>query len=127
MSAFSSEQNIDPTVGVAPVSLPREAILDTVPRSSLAATKKIINVVPITSNSIGPSQTIQFLMPQRNFAKSNSVYLKFRFRALGGTSSQQAWSFSGGMQSAGSLFNNISIQAGGAVLESMQNYHVWHN
>jgi hypothetical protein len=127
MSAFSSEQNIDPTVGVAPVSLPREAILDTVPRSSLAATKKIINVVPITSNSIGPSQTIQFLLPQRNFAKSNSVYLKFRFKATGGSSSQQDWSFSGGMQSAGSLFNNISIQAGGAVLESMQNYHVWHN
>ena len=127
MSAFSSEQNIDPTVGVAPISLPREAILDTVPRSSLAATKKIINVVPITSNSIGPSQTIQFLLPQRNFAKANSVYLKFRFQATGGSSSQQAWAFSGGMQSAASLFNNISIQAGGAVLESMQNYHVWHN
>jgi hypothetical protein len=53
--------------------------------------------------------------------------LKFRFKATGGSSSQQDWSFSGGMQSAGSLFNNISIQAGGAVLESMQNYHVWHN
>lgn len=124
---FTKEASIDGTVGAMPVTLPREAILDTVPRSSLAATKKIINVVPITSNTIGPSQTVQFLLPQRNFAKANSVYLKFRFSATGGSASQLAWSFSGGMQSAASLFNNVSIQAGGSMLESCQNYHVWHN
>lgn len=125
--SFTKESSVDPSLGLAPRSLPREAILSTVPGSSLSASKKIVNVVPITSNSVGPSQTLQFLLPQRNFAKANSVYLKFRFQATGGSSSQQRWAFSGGMQSAGSLFNNISLQAGGVILESMQNYHVWHN
>ena len=125
--SFIKESNVDASVGLAPVSLPREAILSTVPRSSLNAVKKIVNVVPITANTIGPSQTIQFLLPQRNFAKANSVYLKFRFQATGGSSSQIQWAFSGGMQSAASLFNSLSVQAGGTVLESMQNYHVWHN
>lgn len=125
--SFTKESSVDPSLGLAPRSLPREAILSTVPGSSLSATKKIVNVVPITANTIGPSQTLQFLMPQRNFAKANSVYLKFRFTATGGSSSQLPWSFSGGMQSAGSLFNNISLQAGGVILESMQNYHAWHN
>lgn len=124
---FTKESSIDGNVGAMPMTLPREAILDTVPRSSLAATKKIINVVPITSNTIGPSQTLQFLLPQRNFAKANSIYLKFRFTATGGSSTQVPWSFSGGMQSCASLFNNISIQAGGSMLESCQNYHIWHN
>lgn len=125
--SFTKEPSVDPTVGIAPASLPREAILSTVPRSSLNAVKKIVNVVPITANSIGPSQTIQFLLPQRNFAKANSVYLKFRFQATGGSSGQIPWAFSGGMQSAAALFNNITVQAGGVILESMQNYHVWHN
>lgn len=125
--SFIKEPSVDPTIGVAPTSLPREAILSTVPRSSLNATKKIVNVVPITANSIGPSQTIQFLLPQRNFAKANSIYLKFRFKATGGSAGQIPWAFSGGMQSAASLFNNLSIQAGGVILESMQNYHIWHN
>jgi len=61
-------------------SIPREAILDTVPRSALAATKKIVNLVPITSGSVGPNQTIQFLIPQRNLMKAASIYLKFKFR-----------------------------------------------
>lgn len=125
--SFTRESNIAGNIGTAPVSLPREAILDTVPRSSLAASKRIVNLVPITSNVIGPSQTLQFLLPPRNLAKANSVYLKFRFSATGGSASQLAWGFSGGMQSAAALINNISIQAGGVILESLQNYHAWHN
>jgi hypothetical protein len=107
-------------------SIPREAILDTVPRSALAATKKIVNLVPITSGSVGPNQTIQFLIPQRNLMKASSVYLKFKFE-LPAVASSNKWSFSGLLGSAASLFNNITLQAGGVVLESLQNYHLWHN
>jgi len=105
-------------------SIPREAIMDTVPRSALAATKKIVNIVPISSNVAGPNQTVQFLIPQRNLAKAHSVYLKFN---LGITASANDYSFSGSMASAASLINNINIQAGGVVVESLQNYHLWHN
>lgn len=104
-------------------SIPREAILDTVPRSALAATKKIVNLVPITSGSVGANQTIQFLIPQRNLMKASSLYLKFQ---LAVTSSNR-YSFSGSLASAAALFNNITLQAGGVVLESLQNYHLWHN
>lgn len=107
-------------------SIPREAILDTVPRSALAATKKIVNLVPITSGSVGPNQTIQFLIPQRNLMKAASMYLKFKFE-LPAVASSNAWSFSGLLGSAASVFNNITLQAGGVVLESLQNYHLWHN
>jgi hypothetical protein len=105
-------------------SIPREAILDTVPRSALAATKKIVNLVPISSNISGPNQTIQFLIPQRNLAKAHSFYLKFN---LGVAVNANDYSFSGSMASAASLINNITIQAGGVVVESLQNYHLWHN
>jgi hypothetical protein len=107
-------------------SIPREAILDTVPRSALAATKKIVNLVPITSGTVGPNQTIQFLIPQRNLMKASSVYLKFKF-SIPATASSNEWSFSGGLGSCAAVFNNITLQAGGVVLESMQNYHLWHN
>ena len=104
-------------------SIPREAILDTVPRSALAATKKIVNLVPITSNQVGPNQTVQFLIPQRNLMKASSLYLKFKVVLT----SAQAFSFSGSLASAAALINNITLQAGGVVLESLQNYHLWHN
>lgn len=107
-------------------SIPREAILDTVPRSALAATKKIVNLVPITSGTVGPNQTIQFLIPQRNLMKAASLYLKFKFR-IPATATSNTWNFSGLLGSAASLFNNITLQAGGVVLESLQNYHLWHN
>jgi hypothetical protein len=104
-------------------SIPREAILDTVPRSALAATKKIVNLVPITSGSVGPNQTVQFLIPQRNMMKASSLYLKFQVNMV----CNNAFSFSGTLASAAALFNNITLQAGGVVLESLQNYHLWHN
>lgn len=110
--------------------IPREAILDTVPRSALAATKKIVNLIPISAGSIGPSQQIQFLIPQRNMAKAHSFYLKFKLRIQAANPSPTAdlWtSFSGSIQSAAALINNITLQAGGVVVESLQNYHVWHN
>lgn len=105
-------------------SIPREAILDTVPRSALAATKKIVNLVPITSGTVTPNQTVQFLIPQRNLMKAASLYLKFKLSGLNGTAPV---SFSGLLGSAAALINNINIQAGGVVLESLQNYHLWHN
>lgn len=105
-------------------SIPREAILDTVPRSALAATKKIVNLVPITGNSVGPNATVQFLIPQRNLMKASSLYLKFKLTGVNGA---QRLSFSGLLGSAASLINNMTIQAGGVVVESLQNYHLWHN
>jgi hypothetical protein len=104
-------------------SIPREAILDTVPRSALAATKKIVNLVPITAGEVGQNQTVQFLIPQRNMMKASSVYLKFKVVL----SSNAAFSFSGSLASAAALINNLTLQAGGVVLESLQNYHLWHN
>jgi hypothetical protein len=104
-------------------SIPREAILDTVPRSALAATKKIVNLVPITSGSVGPNQTVQFLIPQRNMMKASSLYLKFQVALT----NAHPFSFSGTLASAAALINNITLQAGGVVLESLQNYHLWHN
>lgn len=107
-------------------SIPREAILDTVPRSALAATKKIVNLVPITSGSVGPNQVIQFLIPQRNLMKASSLYLKFRLSVTNATLAHD-FSFAGYLQSAASLINNIMLQAGGVVLESLQRYDLWHN
>ena len=104
-------------------SIPREAILDTVPRSALAATKKIVNLVPITSGAVSANQTVQFLIPQRNLMKASSLYLKFQLAVT----SSNAWSFGGSLASAAALFNNITVQAGGVVVESLQNYHLWHN
>jgi hypothetical protein len=104
-------------------SIPREAILDTVPRSALAATKKIVNLVPITAGEVGQNQTVQFLIPQRNMMKASSLYLKFKVVMA----CNAAYSFSGSLASAAALINNLTLQAGGVVLESLQNYHLWHN
>lgn len=127
-NAFLIDQMLDASIGTAPDAMPREAILDIVPRSALAAKKQIVNIVPITANTIGPNQTVQFLLPQRNLAKAHSCYLKFKLKVTKGSSATaQSFSFSGSMQSASSLINNITIQAGGMVLESLQNYHLWSN
>lgn len=123
-SILREQQLADNIVGAVP-GLPREAIMDTVPRSSLMATKKIVNLVPISSNTVGPSQTLQFLIPQRNLGKAHSFYLKFKLSLFGG--SNKTFSFSGSMQSAAALINSISVQAGGTVVEACQNYHIWHN
>jgi len=110
----------------ATAGLPREAILDTVPRSALKATKKIVNLVPISSNSVGPSQTLQFLIPQKNLAKAHSFYLKFRLR-FSQAGEVRLFSFGGSLQTCAALFNSMSIQAGGQVIEACQNYDKWHN
>lgn len=123
---FQLADNIQGSGDAQNFGIPREAIMDTVPRSALAATKKIVNLIPISANQIGPSQSIQFLIPQRNMMKAHSTYLKFRCR-VSTTAIGRTFSFSGAIQSAASLFNNITLQAGGAVIESLQNYHVWHN
>lgn len=135
--SFFPQDNIDVSEsfnqGQVPVALPREAVLDTVPRSSLAATKKIVNIVPITNNSVGPNQTVQFLIPQRNLAKAHSFYLNFRLQlnlagsGLTATTTNYYCAFSGLLASAAALINNITIQAGGQLIESLQNYHLWHN
>ncbi len=111
----------------ATAGLPREAILDTVPRSALKATKKIVNLVPISSNTVGPSQTIQFLIPQKNLAKAHSFYLKFRLIVTAAAGEARLFSFGGSLQTCAALFNSMSIQAGGQVIEACQNYDKWHN
>jgi hypothetical protein len=124
-SLLLDQQLADNIQGAVP-GLPREAIMDTVPRSSLVATKKIVNLVPISANSVTSSQTLQFLIPQRNLAKAHSFYLKFKLNMVNlGTSKK--FSFAGSMQSAAALINSMSVQAGGTVIESVQNYHLWHN
>ena len=124
-SLLIDQQLADNIQGAVP-GLPREAIMDTVPRSSLVATKKIVNLVPISSNSVTSSQTLQFLIPQRNLAKAHSFYLKFKLR-MAGLGDATKFSFGGSMQSAAALINSMSVQAGGTVIESVQNYHIWHN
>jgi hypothetical protein len=124
-SLLLDQQLADNIQGAVP-GLPREAIMDTVPRSSLVATKKIVNLVPISSNSVTSSQTLQFLIPQRNLAKAHSFYLKFKLR-ITNMGDAKRFSFSGSMQSAAALINSMSVQAGGTVIESVQNYHIWHN
>lgn len=126
-SLLPNEYNISDALPRKMDGFPREAILDTVPRSALGATKKIVNLIPISGNSgIGPSGQVQFLIPQRALAKAHSFYLNFRYASTAGECPQN-WSFSGCSQSAASLINNITIQAGGAIIESLQNYHLWHN
>jgi len=124
-SILIDQQLADNIQGATP-GMPREAILDVVPKSALQATKRIVNLVPISSNSVSSNQTVQFLIPQRNLAKAHSFYLKFRL-TLSGTTASKSFSFAGSMQSAAALINNISVQAGGSVIESCQNYHLWHN
>jgi hypothetical protein len=126
-SLLPNEYNISDAMPRKMDGFPREAILDTVPRSALGATKKIVNLIPITGNSnIRPSGQVQFLIPQRALAKAHSFYLNFRYTSSAAECPQN-WSFAGCSQSAGSLINNITIQAGGAIIESLQNYHLWHN
>jgi len=127
-SSILLEQQLADNIQGAIPGLPREAILDTVPKSSLVATKKIINLVPISSNSVSSSQTLQFLIPQRNLAKAHSFYLKFKLSlpTVAGNAGK-TFAFGGSMQSAAALINSMSVQAGGTVIESCQNYHLWHN
>jgi hypothetical protein len=102
--------------------LPREAILDIAP-PAMPASHKIVALQPNTTNSVGPSQTIQFQIPQRNLMRSHSAYLKFKFSPT----STSTWSFAGNAASCGSLFNSVQIQAGGVVVENMLNYDKFHN
>jgi hypothetical protein len=125
-SSILPEQQLADNIPGAVPGMPREAILDVVPRSALQATKRIVNLVPISSNSVTSNQTLQFLIPQRNLAKAHSFYLKYRV-TLAGTIAERDFSFSGTMGSAASVINTISVQAGGTVIESCQNYHLWHN
>jgi hypothetical protein len=127
-NAFLLDSQLADNIGAGAEALPREAILDTVPRSALAATKKIVNLVPITSNSVGANQTVQFLLPQRNLAKAHSFYLKFKLQInKDNTTNACSFSFGGSMASAAALINNVTVQAGGMILESLQNYHLWSN
>jgi hypothetical protein len=124
-SLLLDQQLADNIPGAVP-GMPREAILDVVPRSALQATKRIVNLVPISANSVRSNQTLQFLIPQRNLAKAHSFYLKYRL-TLEGTTASKSFSFAGSMQSAAAVINTMSVQAGGTVIESCQNYHLWHN
>jgi hypothetical protein len=127
-SSILIEQQLADNIPGAVPGMPREAILDVVPRSALQATKRIVNLVPISASSVTSNQTLQFLIPQRNLAKAHSFYLKYRVTlpTIAGNATKR-FSFAGSMQSAASVINTISVQAGGTVIESCQNYHLWHN
>jgi hypothetical protein len=142
MTSMLPELNLADNIGIRETKLPREAILDTTPASSLPATKKIVNLVPITNNVVGSNQTVQFLIPQRNLAKAHSFYLKFKFNLVGNAPygsgdyasasnynapSDRYYSFAGSSGSAGALFQQMTVQAGGTTIEACQNYHLWHN
>ncbi len=123
MSSLLESISISDRVG-APSGLPRELILDTTP-ASINVSRKIVNVIPISANSIGPSQTLQIQLPQKGMMRAGSAYL--RFKADITTAAGATWSFAGGSQSCGSLWNNVQLSAAGTVLESISNYHLWHN
>jgi len=120
MSLLESVQ-ISDRVG-QPSGLPRELVLDTTP-ASINVSRKIVNVIPISANSVGPSQTLTIQLPQKGLMRAGSAYLRFK----ADITSAHAFSFAGGSQSCASLFNNVQISAGGTVIESIQNYHLWHN
>jgi hypothetical protein len=102
--------------------LPREAILDISP-PSMPASHRVVALQPTTTNSVGPSQTLQWQLPQRNLMRSHSAYLKFKFAP----STTSTWSFAGTSQTCASLINSIQLQAGGVVVENLLNYDKFHN
>ena len=115
------EHQITDRLGVAS-GLPREAMLDIAPKA-MPATTRVVAVIPNTSSSIGPSQTVQFQIPARGMMKSHSCFLKFKFTPT----TNAAYSFSGAAASAAALINSIQIQSGSVILENLLNYHHWHN
>jgi hypothetical protein len=103
-SSILIEQQLADNIPGAVPGMPREAILDVVPRSALQATKRIVNLVPISASSVTSNQTLQFLIPQRNLAKAHSFYLKYRVTLPTiADNATKRFSFAGSMQSAASV------------------------
>ncbi len=122
MSSIIDQLSINDRVGAAS-GLPREAIMDICP-PAIPAASKMVSVIPISSNSVGPSQTIQFQLPSRNLMRNASSYLKFDVAFAGAT---HPFSFAGASASAQALFNSVQLQVGGVVVEQINNYHHWAN
>jgi len=122
MSSIVDQLSINDRVGVSS-GLPRELIMDISP-PSLEASGKIVSVVPISSNSVGPSQTIQFQLPSRNAMRCGSAYLRMKVDFAGATA---PFSFAGASASAQALFNSVQLQINGVIAEQINNYHHWNN
>lgn len=122
MSAIIDNISINDRVGMT-TGIPREAIMDISP-PGLPASSKIVSVIPISSNTVGPSQTIQFQLPSRNAMRNGSSYLRFKCDFAGAT---HPFSFAGASASAQALFNSVQLQIGGVVVEQINNYHHWNN
>ena len=116
-------QDIQITDRLAQASgLPRESVMDISP-PAMPASHRVVALQPTTTNSVGPSQTVQFQLPQRDLMRSHSAYLKFKFNPT----STANWSFAGTAQSCGSVFNSVQLQCGGVVVENLLNYDKFHN
>lgn len=123
MSAIIDSLSINDRISMSGNLPPREAIMDIAP-PSMPSSSKIVSVVPISSSTCGPSQTIQFQLPSRNAMRNGSAYLRFKCDFEGAT---HPFSFAGASASAQALFNSVQLQINGVVCEQINNYHHWNN
>lgn len=123
MSSFIDQTSINDRVGSAGALPPREAIMDICP-PAMPASSKMVSLVPISSNTAGPSSTIQFQFGSRHAMRNASGYLRFKFNWSGAT---RDFSFSQASASAQSLFNSVQLQVSGVVVEQINNFHHYAN
>jgi hypothetical protein len=123
MSSIIDNLQISNTLG-ASAQMPRELIMDVAP-TSMDISRKIVSVLPITSNSIGPSQNVSFLLPQRGLMRSGSCYLRFKLDIT--SSGTHEFSFAGGVNSCASLINQLTLSSAGVVLEQISRYDLYAN
>jgi len=123
MSSIIDQLSINDRVGAAGSLPPRESILDIAPQS-MPASSKMVSIVPISSNSVSASQTIQFQLPSRHAMRNGSGYLRFKFSW---ENAAHDFSFAGASASAQALFNSVQLQVGGVVVEQINNFHMWNN
>ncbi len=122
MTSYIDSTQINDRVGMAGGAIAREAIMDISPPSSVQAGSKMVSIVPISSNSVGPSQTIQFSLPARHAMRNASAYMRFKFAW---TDADRAFSFATAYGGAQSLFNSVQLQVSGVVAEQINNFHHW--
>jgi hypothetical protein len=119
MSSIVDQLSINDRVGQSGAAPPRESILDIAP-PSLDAMSKMVSVVPISSNSVGPSQTISLMLGSRNAMRNASAYLRFKFSW---TDADRDFSFATAYGGAQALINSAQLSVGGIVLEQINNFH----
>lgn len=111
------ESALPDTLG-GPSALPREMVLDISP-PAVDAQQKVVSVLPISSNSVGPNQQIQIQIPARQMMRSGSAYLMFDVTF---DAASHVFSFATASASASALFQSVQLSVAGLVVESINNY-----